>query len=81
MAYHWAAANTLPPTLLAQYHFDLGDSRFDPFIGFGLNYTNFFQEKVSGELVSTLQALNVADANDKVELKLKDSWDWRYKLV
>lgn len=64
----------LPPTLLAQYHFDLGDSRFDPFIGLGLNYTNFFQEEVSGELVSTLQALKVTDADDKVELKLKDSW-------
>lgn len=71
-----ALGNTkhLPPTLLAQYHFDLGDSRFDPFVGLGLNYTNFFQEEVSGELVSTLQALNVADANDRVELKLKDSW-------
>lgn len=71
-----ALGNTkhLPPTLLAQYHFDLGDSRFDPFVGLGLNYTNFFQEEVSGELVSTLQALNVTDANDKVELKLKDSW-------
>lgn len=64
----------LPPTLLAQYHVDLGDSRFDPFIGLGVNYTNFFQEQVSGELASTLQALNVTDANDKVELKLKDSW-------
>ncbi|MDR7120340.1 OmpW family outer membrane protein [Rheinheimera soli] len=63
----------LPPTLLAQYHFDLGNSRFDPFIGLGLNYTTFFQEEVSGELVSTLQALNVTDANDKVQLKLKDS--------
>lgn len=64
----------LPPTLLAQYHFEVGDSRFDPFVGVGLNYTNFFKEKVSGELVSTLQALNVADTEDKVELKLKDSW-------
>lgn len=68
------SSKQLPPTLLAQYHFDLGDSRFDPFLGLGLNYTNFFQEKVSSELVSTLQALNVADADDKVELKLKDSW-------
>lgn len=63
----------LPPTLLAQYHFDLGDSRFDPFIGLGLNYTRFFQEEVSAELVSTLEALDVTAANDKVELKLKDS--------
>jgi outer membrane protein len=64
----------LPPTLLAQYHLDLGDSRFTPFIGLGLNYTNFFQEQASTELVRTLQALNVTDADDKVELKLKDSW-------
>lgn len=68
------SSKQLPPTLVAQYHFDLGDSRFDPFIGLGLNYTNFFKEEVSGELVSTLQALNVAEADDKVELKLKDSW-------
>ena len=64
----------LPPTLLAQYHFDLGDSKFDPFVGLGINYTNFFQEEVSAELVSTLHALNVANTTDKVALKLKDSW-------
>jgi outer membrane protein len=64
----------LPPTLLAQYHFDLGDSMFDPFVGLGLNYTNFFQEEASADLISTLKALNVADSNDSVGLKLKDSW-------
>lgn len=64
----------LPPTIVAQYHLDSGDSRFDPFIGLGVNYTNFFQERASSELISTLAALNVTDANDKVELKLKDSW-------
>lgn len=64
----------LPPTLLAQYHFDLGDSRFDPFIGVGINYTNFFQEDVHSDLVVALQGLGVATANDRVELKLKDSW-------
>lgn len=64
----------LPPTLLAQYHFDLGDSKLDPFIGLGLNYTKFFDTSASGVLKSTLQALNVATANDNVDLKLKDSW-------
>lgn len=63
----------LPPTLLAQYHFVLEDSRFDPFVGLGLNYTKFFNEKVSPELTSTLQALNVTTASDDVDLKLKDS--------
>ena len=64
----------LPPTLLAQYHFDLGNSNFDPFIGLGLNYTKFFDTSASGVLKSTLQALNVATAKDNVDLKLKDSW-------
>jgi len=64
----------LPPTLLAQYHFDLGNSNLDPFIGLGLNYTKFFDTSASGVLKSTLQALKVATANDNVDLKLKDSW-------
>lgn len=64
----------LPPTLLAQYHFDLTDSNFDPFIGLGLNYTKFFDSSASGALKSTLQALKVAGANDHVDLKLTDSW-------
>lgn len=64
----------LPPTLLAQYHFDLDDSNVDPFIGLGLNYTKFFDTSASGVLKSTLQALNVATGNDNVDLKLKDSW-------
>jgi outer membrane protein len=64
----------LPPTLLAQYHFDLGNSNLDPFIGLGLNYTKFFDTSASGVLKSTLEALKVAKANDNVDLKLKDSW-------
>lgn len=64
----------LPPTLLAQYHFDLDDSKFDPFIGVGLNYTKFFDTTASGALKNTLQALKVATANDDVDLKLTDSW-------
>jgi outer membrane protein len=64
----------LPPTLLAQYHFDLGDSNLDPFIGLGLNYTKFFDTSASGVLKSTLQALKVAKASDNLDLKLKDSW-------
>jgi outer membrane protein len=64
----------LPPTLLAQYHFDLGDSNLDPFIGLGLNYTKFFDTSASGVLKNTLQALKVAKASDNLDLKLKDSW-------
>lgn len=63
----------LPPTLLAQYHFETG-SNFDPFIGVGLNYTKFFDSGVSNELSSTLQALNVTTASDNVDLTLDDSF-------
>jgi len=63
----------LPPTLLAQYHFDLGNSNFDPFVGV-LNYTKFFDSGVSPELKATLRALEVTDANDDVDLTLDDSF-------
>lgn len=64
----------LPPTLLAQYFFKLGNDRIQPFIGAGLNYTTFFDEKVATDLSDTLVALDVATADDVVDLKLKDSF-------
>lgn len=64
----------LPPTLVMQYHFDTGNSAFDPFVGVGVNYTKFFNEKPAAALVSTLQALKVTTASDDVDLKLKASW-------
>lgn len=73
----------LPPTLLAQYHFTLSDSRFDPFIGIGVNYTNFFDESAHSDLKGALQAYPtgnpVATANDNIDLKLKDSWGLAYQ--
>lgn len=64
----------LPPTLVAQYHFDMGNSNIDPFVGVGLNYTKFFSASASNTLTTTLQALNVTTANDKVDLDLDDSF-------
>lgn len=52
----------LPPTLTLQYHF-LPDAKFRPYVGVGVNYTNFFDEDVTG-------GLDVPGA--KVELD--DSW-------
>ena len=42
----------LPPTLSVQYHFDT-DSAFKPYVGAGLNYTIFFDERTSGPLAGT----------------------------
>lgn len=64
----------LPPTLLAQYYFDLGSTKFQPFVGLGINYTNFFSTKANTELVGTLESLGVTTGADKVSIKLKDSW-------
>lgn len=64
----------LPPTLLAQYYFDVGNSNIQPFIGLGVNYTNFFNTEADAALVDTLVAIGAAGAADDVSIKLKNSW-------
>mgnify|MGYP001814973545 FL=1 len=39
----------LPPTLTVQWHFDTG-SKFHPYVGVGVNYTNFFDTDTKGDL-------------------------------
>ncbi len=56
-------AKVLPPTLTLQYHF-APDSNIRPYIGAGINYTYFFDEKVVGPVLPA--------AGSKV--KLEDSW-------
>jgi outer membrane protein len=56
----------LPPTLTLQYHF-LPDSNIRPYIGAGVNYTYFFDEKVPSSSV-------LSNSGDKV--KLESSWGW-----
>jgi len=50
----------LPPTLSIQYHF-MPTEQFQPYVGFGINYTNFSSEKTTGAL-------------EGVNLDLGDSW-------
>jgi len=50
----------LPPTVSLQYHF-APTAKFQPYIGLGINYTNFFSENTTGPLAGT-------------NLKLGDSW-------
>lgn len=54
----------LPPTITLQYHF-MPQATFSPYVGVGVNYTNFFDEEVAG-------VLNQAGAN----VKLKNSWGY-----
>jgi len=52
----------LPPTVTVQYHFDTG-SNLHPFVGLGINYTNFFSEET-----------NPGGVLSGGSLKLDDSW-------
>jgi len=54
----------LPPTLLLQYHF-APNSNIRPYVGAGINYTYFFDEKVPGSSA-------VAGAGDSIDLD--SSW-------
>jgi outer membrane protein len=47
-----ASTSHLPPTLSVQYHFAPA-SRFQPYLGAGLNYTWFFNEQTTGVLAGT----------------------------
>jgi outer membrane protein len=44
-----ASVTHLPPTLSMQYHF-LPTSEFQPYVGAGVNYTHFFDDKLKGPL-------------------------------
>ena len=39
----------LPPTLSVQYYFAEATSKFQPYVGLGLNYTTFFDESLTSE--------------------------------
>lgn len=50
----------LPPTLSLQYHFRPSET-LQPYVGIGLNFTSFFDEKTTGPIAGT-------------DLNLGDSW-------
>jgi outer membrane protein len=45
-----ASTKHLPPTVTFNYHFAEPSSVFQPYVGIGLNYTTFFEEKVTPAL-------------------------------
>jgi len=63
----------LPPTLSLQYYL-LGDtaSKFQPYIGAGLNFTTFFSEEVDQTFINTLNTLDLG--LESGELAIEDSW-------
>jgi len=47
-----ASTEHLPQTVSLQYHF-MPDSKFQPYLGLGVNYSHFFSEKTTGPLEGT----------------------------
>lgn len=62
----------LPPTLSAVYYPLESSSVFQPYVGVGVNYTWFFDEKVT----SGAKAGNNAADLPLTNLKVKNSWGW-----
>ena len=65
----------LPPTLSAQLYplgFSQPESKFQPYIGIGLNYTTFWDENASSQLENGLSA--VTGVTEKYSMNLDDSW-------
>jgi outer membrane protein len=59
-----AEVKQLPPTLMAQYYFGSKQDKLRPYLGVGVNYTTFFDEKFN----DTGKEAGLSD------LSLKDSW-------
>ncbi|WJY17073.1 outer membrane protein OmpW [Pectobacteriaceae bacterium CE90] len=59
-----AEVKHLPPTLMAQYYFGQKEDKLRPYLGVGVNYTTFFDEKFN----------DTGKDNGLSDLSLSDSW-------
>jgi outer membrane protein len=63
----------LPPTVSLQYYPMESTSKFQPYVGVGVNYTKFFSEDVDSELETTLGTTGG-------DLELDDSLGWAAQI-
>lgn len=75
---HIVDAKVLPPTLTLQYHF-APDSNIRPYVGAGINYTHFFDEKTKGTLDGATGSVDLEDswglaAQAGVDIDINDTW-------
>jgi len=71
-------AKVLPPTLTLQYHF-APDSNIRPYVGAGINYTHFFDEKTQGAVDGLTGSVDLQDswglaAQAGVDIDIDDTW-------
>lgn len=81
-----AHAWLLPPTLLAQYHFDTG-TRFRPYVGAGVNVTFTYGENASASLDAALGPTTVKANNSigyalqaGIDIDFADNWFLNFDL-
>ncbi len=55
-----AETKHLPPTLVAQYYFGNAQSALRPYVGVGVNYTNFFDNEFTNDLNGALTDLSMS---------------------
>lgn len=69
-----AETKQLPPTLTAQYYPLDSNSQFQPYVGLGVNYTTFFQEKTTSTLTGAVDAALGGGVIDATDMRLDNSW-------
>jgi outer membrane protein len=68
-----AETKQLPPTFSIQYHF-IPDGTFQPFVGLGMNWTTFFDTKVSSDLAA--EGITDLKLDDSIGLAAQVGADW-----
>lgn len=74
-----AETKHLPPTLVAQYYFGDAQSKLRPYIGAGVNFTNFFDNEFTNDLNGALTDLSMSNswglaAQVGLDYQINDSW-------
>ena len=66
----------LPPTVSVQYY-PLGEGKFQPYAGIGLNYTTFFDSNTSATLDGALEGNTDISLKDSTGIALQLGADWQ----
>ena len=74
-----AETKQLPPTLVAQYYFGNSQSVVRPYIGIGVNYTNFYDNEFTNDLGGALTDLSMTTswglaAQAGVDYQVNKNW-------
>ena len=74
-----AETKHLPPTLVAQYYFGDADSKLRPYIGLGVNFTNFFDNEITNDVDGRLSDLSLSNSwgiagQVGIDYQINDTW-------